>query len=342
MHKETARSLIVLSFLGTMLLQTPLVARGESVKLDMTSEAARQFRVIKAQMADKAWTKRISSQVYRRDALILPEDKSPVTVILRRTEALLSDIQRAAPGEDFARERKELRILARAQAGKDGQEALFAKIFRLRRRIALATPLLNFDSLLFIKRNRAWGHSTGDKNSRPGGGLFVLSGPFGHKPVVRDLLRRSVVANGRLKGRKLRLGPPGGPKSGLGAINSLDLHYDAKRIIFAYSQLQGSGGIPRNNPKGVHHLFSMNIDGANLRQLTDGVYNDIWPRWMPDGRVVFVSERRRGVSRCGGPTPNHVLHTMNADGSGIRAISFHESFEWHPAITHHGRIIYTR
>jgi len=314
----------------------------ESVRLDLAAEAARQFGVIKARMADRVWARRIASQVYRRDALILPGDKSPVTVILRRTEALLADIQRAAPRKDFARERRELLRLRQAAAGAKAPRALFARICMLRRRIALANPLLNFDSILLIKRNRAWGHSTGDKNSRPGGGLFVLSGAFGDKPVVSDLLGRSVVANGRLKGQKLRLGPAGGAKSGLGAINSLDLHYDARRIIFAYSQLQGPAGIPRNNPKGVHHLFSMNIDGSNLRQLTDGVYNDVWPRWLPDGRVVFISERRRGVSRCGGPTPNHVLHTMNANGSGIAAISFHESFEWHPAITHHGRIVYTR
>jgi len=319
-------------------------ARAENLRLDLNQEAARQFGVIKAQMADGAWAKKIASQVYRRDALILPEDKTPVSVIIRRTRALLSDIQRAAPTKDFTRERAELRRLTLASSGKESPnpKTLFAQVSRLRRRIALANPLLNFDSILFIKRNRRWGHSTGDKNSQPGGGLFVLSGAFGDKPVVRDMLGGSVVANGRLKGQKLRLGPPGGPKSGLGAINSLDLHYDAKSLIFAYSQMQGSPGIPRNNPKGVHHLFSMNIDGSGLRQLTDGVYNDVWPRWLPDGRVVFISERRRGVSRCGGPTPNHVLHTMNANGSGIAAISFHESFEWHPAITHHGKIVYTR
>ena len=311
----------------------------DSVRLDLAEEAGRQFRLIKARMADAAWAARVSSQVYRRDALILPADKSPVTVILRRTEALLADIQRAAPEKDFSRERRELRGLRQASVGKEGEQALFARVCRLRRRIALANPVLNFDSILFIKRNRVWGHSAGDQHSQPGGGLFVLSGAFGPKPVVRDVLGRSVVANGRLEGQKLRLGPPGG---GLGAVNSLDLHYDGRRLVFAYSQLQGPGGIPRSNPRGVYHLFSVNIDGSDLRQLTDGVYSDVWPRWLPDGRVVFISERRRGVSRCGGPTPNHVLHTMNADGSDIVAISFHESFEWHPSVARDGRIVYTR
>ena len=345
MHANTTRSIafvvLVLCVASARTSQAGRPAR-ENVHLDPAKESARQFRVIKAQMSDAAWAKRIASQVCRREALILPEDKTPVTVILRRTRALLADIQRSAPKRDFTRQRKELRSLEQAAGGKESPQALFAKVSRLRRKIALANPVLDFDSILFIKRNRAWGHSTGDQNSKPGGGLFVLSGAFGDKPAVRDVLGRSIVANGRLKGQKLRLGPPGGPKSGLGAINSLDLSYDAGRLIFAYSQLQGSGGIPRNNPKGVNHLFSVNINGSNLRQLTDGVYSDTWPRWLPDGRVVFVSERRRGVSRCGGPTPNHVLHTMKADGSQIAAISFHESFEWHPSITRDGRIVYTR
>jgi len=315
----------------------------QSVRLDQAAEAGRQYRVIKAQMADAAWAKRIASQTYRRDALILPTDKSPVTVILRRTAALLADLQRAAPERDFSRDRRELQRLGQATpTAATGEQALFARVCTLRRRIALANPLLNFDSVLFVKRNRRWGHSTGDQYSQPGGGMFVLSEAFGSKPVVRDVLARSVVANGRLKGHKLRLGPPREGGGGLGAINSFDLHYDAKRLVFAYSQMQGSGGIPRNNPRGVHHLFSVNTDGSDLRQLTDGVHSDIWPRWLPDGRVVFISERRGGVSRCGGPTPNHVLHTMHANGSGIVAISFHESFEWHPSVTHDGRIVYTR
>ena len=312
------------------------------VHLNWAAEAARQYRVLKAQMADKAWAARIASQVYRRDALILPSDTSPVTVLLRRTEALLSDVQSIARERDFAPQREQLRRLALATESKEPPQALFARICRLRRQIALANPVLDFDAILLIKRNRRWGHSAGDQYSRPGGGLFVLAGAFGPEPTVRNVLADSVVVNGRIKGQPLRLGRVGGPGSGLGAINSVDLHYDGGRLVFAYSEVNGSPGIPRSNPRGVYHLFSANLDGTTLRQLTDGVYSDIWPRWLPDGRIVFISERRGGVSRCGGATPNHVLHTMNADGSGIAAISFHESFEWHPSITHDGRIIYTR
>ena len=33
---------------------------------------------------------------------------------------------------------------------------------------------------------------------RPGGGLFILSDPFGAKPAIRNLLEKSTVAAGRL------------------------------------------------------------------------------------------------------------------------------------------------
>jgi hypothetical protein len=33
---------------------------------------------------------------------------------------------------------------------------------------------------------------------------------------------------------------------------------------------------------------------------------------------------------------------MAADGSDITCLSFHETNEWHPSVTHDGRILYTR
>jgi hypothetical protein len=33
---------------------------------------------------------------------------------------------------------------------------------------------------------------------------------------------------------------------------------------------------------------------------------------------------------------------MAADGSDITCLSFHETNEWHPSVTHDGRLLYTR
>jgi hypothetical protein len=116
-----------------------------------------------------------------------------------------------------------------------------------------------------------------------------------------------------------------------------------------------------------YHLFEMNLDGSGRRQLTRGKYDDFDGRYLPDGRIVFLSTRRgqalqvgrasaaRTVAqadrpdsyvRCGGgperPVAVYTLHTMNADGADLVAISPFEMFEWTPEIAHDGRILYSR
>jgi hypothetical protein len=63
---------------------------------------------------------------------------------------------------------------------------------------------------------------------------------------------------------------------------------------------------------------------------------------MPSGRIAFISERRGGYVRCGRACPSYALHDMAADGSDIRCLSYHETNEWSPAVTHDGLILWTR
>ena len=79
-----------------------------------------------------------------------------------------------------------------------------------------------------------------------------------------------------------------------------------------------------------------------MEQLTDGTWNDFDPCWLPNGRLAFITERRGGYLRCGRVCPTYTLFDMAPDGSDIRCLSFHETNEWHPSVTHDGRIIYTR
>ncbi|MCL2105424.1 MAG: hypothetical protein FWH21_10355, partial [Kiritimatiellaeota bacterium] len=90
-------------------------------------------------------------------------------------------------------------------------------------------------------------------------------------------------------------------------------------------------------------------------------------RYLPDGRIVFLSTRRgwhtrysndnvlatlqdkalpESYVRCGGddwrPVAVYTLHTMNADGSDMRTISPFEMFEWTPTVANDGSVIYAR
>jgi hypothetical protein len=87
----------------------------------------------------------------------------------------------------------------------------------------------------------------------------------------------------------------------------------------------------------------MAADGTGLRQLTQGRYDDFSPRYLPDGRIMFISTRRGGFHRCGqGPCPIYTLAIAEADGSNPRPVSWHETHEWDPVVGNDGRVLYTR
>jgi hypothetical protein len=303
--------------------------------------------------------------------LIQPEDRDPVDVALRQTGKMLRARQASglktadAFAKEYAALAAEIRgaqpqpmIAAEKPAGKGRVEKAppaaplgsprydqYLKLCRLRRRIALSNPLLDFKSILFIKRNGLGREHMCDQyygqDQRPGGGLFVLSDPFGPAPALRNVLADATVATGRLKGGKL---------TAAGSFLSPALSYDAKRVAFAYVECAG----PRKHdqhtdptrghwPEGwSYHVFAANLDGSELRMLTDGTWNDFSPCFMPSGRIAFITERRGGYLRCGRVCPTYTLYDMAPDGSDIRCLSYHETNEWSPSVTHDGMILWTR
>ena len=284
-------------------------------------------------------------QVLRTASLILPDDRDVTDAALRRVGALLRRLKQLEGTRDLAAEEAQLASLNAQNAKGDpkdtkAREALYDRAARLRRTVAFANPLLDFDRILFLKKHffppsEGQGNHMCDQyfgfHAIREGGLFVLENPFGQKPVARDLLADAVCENGRFKGKKLVNG----------GFLSPDLSYDGNTILFAWTEAEPTRY--RWTEKSTYHIFKVNADGSHLRQLTDGPANDFDPCWMPNGRIVFISERRGGFGRCHGrPVPTYTLHTMNPDGSDIVAISLHETNEWHPSIDHDGMIVYTR
>ncbi len=200
--------------------------------------------------------------------------------------------------------------------------------------------LAHLDKILFIERDYLptadhprGGHMCDQYhgfNAQPGGGLFVLENVLSGSPSVRNVLENSVCANGPHQGQKLEGG----------GFLSPELHYDGNQILFAYTDI---GRFQSWDESSTFHIFKVNADGSGLTQLTEGPHNDFDPTWLPDGRIVFISDRRGGFGRCHQrPVPVYTLHVMNADGTGIEPLSLHETNEWHPSIDHNGQIIYTR
>ena len=217
----------------------------------------------------------------------------------------------------------------------EARRALYLEARALLRQIAWRNPLLDFDKILFIKRHDAKGvfHMCDQYygfNGVRGGGLYVLSDAFGANPKLTDLMEGVVVSQGRLRGRSLQGG----------VFLSPELSYDGQTILFAWSE--GRGKDLEWTPQSCYHIFKINSDGTNLVQLTDGPWNDFDPCFLPNGRIVFISERRGGYLRCGRHCPVYTMYSMDQEGKDIICMSFHETHEWHPSVDNDGMIVYTR
>ncbi|HPK37989.1 MAG TPA: hypothetical protein PLH01_06885 [Kiritimatiellia bacterium] len=319
-------------------------------------DAAREYRLLKREMTTKPMTLSGTvdaaarlAQTFHQQAAILPTDRDPLDVVLRRTRALYEDlapqVELTAAGARLA----ELEAEARGVAAVDvpARADCFGRVVALRKTIAFANPLLKgIDRILFITREALppnefdWGVHMCDQyygfhatvhGTTQGNGLYVLHAPWSERPRAQNLLAESMIESGARKGQKL----------GNGGYLSPDLSYDGRQILFAYTD--GEPQIRVWNEKTTFHLFRCNADGSGLVQLTDGNVNDFDPCWLPNGRIAFISERRGGYGRCHGRlVPTYTLHSMFEDGSDIVAISVHETNEWQPSVDNNGMIVYTR
>jgi hypothetical protein len=120
-------------------------------------------------------------------------------------------------------------------------------------------------------------------------------------------------------------------ESPTGQILDLDLSHDGRTILFSWRRKENEG----------YHLWTVNVDGSGLKRLTDGVWHDYNPCWLPDGGICFLSTRSPQFAYCW-HAPVGILHRMNADGTGVRAISSNYLNDFTPIVMDDGRILYTR
>lgn len=270
----------------------------------------------------------------------LPEawPRQDVTAELARLETLRQDFDSMRKAPDTTAEQR---------------LALYRKVRHCVRRIALAHPALAQRKIAFMKQRRAIQQMFHEYSGYyynlfniHGGGVFVLE-----KPGLS--LETTELTAGKL------------PR---GTFTSPSLSLDGKTIYFAFSRvMEGErpwteGRLVQNQlpdpPESApfrysyfsttrcsFHLFAMDVDGSNLRQLTQGIYDDTDPCELPNGRIAFMSTRRGGYIRCNSsfePIETSTLHCINKDGSGLTQLSWHETDEWGPSLMPDGRILYTR
>ena len=198
------------------------------------------------------------------------------------------------------------------------------------RALVFENPLVGSKPVVFMKRRRFISQMLNeylgyfcDYGDVAGGGIYVLQRP----------------------GRSFEMGDLIGSRLPRGNYITLSVSYDAETVYFAFCERAFEKPDYYSADRRCFHIFAVDAGGEDLRQLTTGADDDFDPCPLPDGRLAFMSTRRGGFGRCHGlwePLPAYTLHRMNADGSGVTTLSYHETNEWHPSVLNDGRIVYTR
>ena len=73
-----------------------------------------------------------------------------------------------------------------------------------------------------------------------------------------------------------------------GQILDADLSWDGQTVLFSW----------RHDGESPYHLWTINVDGTGLKQLTDGPWHDYNACWLPDGDIAFLTSRSPQFAYC--------------------------------------------
>ncbi len=203
-------------------------------------------------------------------------------------------------------------------------KALYLAVRRVKRELMFSNPVIDFMHLLLVDmpypQGREWQHETRHRlgyMAVPGGQLLVLK--FGSSKVLKF---------GEVTATRLM------PQAPLhGSFWRPDLSFDGQRVLFCFK--------PHNEK--TFHIYECRLDGSGLRQLTSGIFDDLDPVYLPDGRhYVFTSTRGHTYVRCMPPTNAYNLMRGSLDGGDLFFISANNEPDYLPAVMNDGRVIYTR
>lgn len=190
---------------------------------------------------------------------------------------------------------------------------------RLQREALLANPLIDFRDLLLVRRSEArlglpvnWASNC----SLPRDGYdneIALLDPRPPDAPIRTLHR----------------------PSGSTFVGDLELHWDAKRLLFSGS-----------TPGRPWQVFELPLEGGGApRQITPDLGPDVDNYdacYLPRGDYLFMSTASMaGVPCVNGATAVANLYRLST-GGGVRQLCFDQEHDWGPTVMNDGRILYLR
>ena len=142
-------------------------------------------------------------------------------------------------------------------------------------------------------------------------------------------------------------------------VKDLSASYDGQKLVFAMRAPEDPDLADDQQPKWNIWIYDRNTSLLSRvigSDITAEVGQDVAPRFLPDGRILFSSTRQRrskavlldeGKPQFSAFDEDRVeealtLHVMNEDGSDIHQITFNQSSDLDPMVLSDGRIVYSR
>ncbi|MFO1389656.1 hypothetical protein [Cellvibrio sp.] len=147
-------------------------------------------------------------------------------------------------------------------------------------------------------------------------------------------------------------------KGALYDVKDLSTSPDGKKLLFSMHAPLLKNVTKDKQPK--WQIWEYDLTSKVLRPiitspLVASVGHDVSPRYLPDGRILFSSNRQIRSKAIllddgkpqfsaleeSGDTPAFVLHSMKADGTDIQQLTYNQSHDIQPAVLQSGKILYT-
>jgi Hydrazine synthase alpha subunit middle domain len=148
---------------------------------------------------------------------------------------------------------------------------------------------------------------------------------------------------------------------GMGDVRDLDVSPDGTHMIFSLrlplNPNQDNTAVTQPN----WHIYQYDATTQVVTQLTNDditAGHDVGARYLPNGQIVFASTRQIATQSIllnegrpqyqavtnNGPQEQAIflLHVMNADGTGMKQISFNTNHDFAPSVLNNGQIVFSR
>ncbi len=206
---------------------------------------------------------------------------------------------------------------------------------------------------------KPWAPEVAYVQRRSFNGQHNISGNSQHQhkvPPPAEILRQD-----GLDPAKAQTTPLIGDQLPQGSIRGADLFFDADRIVFSYAiqtpdvwelwehNYHQDGMHNYERPKGGGHpqnLWEINTDGSGLRRVTNSeLFVDMEPTYLPDGSIVFASDRGGSASECGTWVQNATslnLYRVWPETGEIKRLTWNKDYDRYPHTLNDGAIGYLR